>query len=108
MRVEIHDILGLITEQYRSHQDTSAETPAVTDADVHDVVMNLFNDSESDGEANDDDDDDDDDVAFTNDNHSSDCSGSVWSCGSNGDELMHDEDVKKYLLLMLHALGLFD
>eukprot|EP00984_Skeletonema_dohrnii_P012559 scaffold5112_cov127-Skeletonema_dohrnii-CCMP3373.AAC.1 len=50
--------------------------------------MNLFDDSESDGEAN----DHDDDVAFTNDNHSSDCSGSVWSCGSDGDELMHDED----------------
>eukprot|EP00984_Skeletonema_dohrnii_P011064 scaffold4393_cov78-Skeletonema_dohrnii-CCMP3373.AAC.1 len=86
MRVEIHNILGSITGQYRSHRDTSSETPAVTD--VHDVVMNLFNDSESDGEAN----DDDDDVAFTNDNHSSDCSGSVWSCGSDGDELMHDDE----------------
>ena len=88
MRVEIHNILGSITEEYRSHRDTSAEAPAVTD--VHDVATNLFNDSESDGEA----DNDDDDVAFTNDNHSSDCSGSVWSCGSDGDgdELMHDED----------------
>jgi hypothetical protein len=104
MRVEIHDILGSITEQYRLHRDTSAETPAVTD--VHDVVMNLFDDSESDGEAN----DDDDDVAFTNDNHSSDCSGSVWSCdsNSNGDELMHDDDEDEPLIYESNGESFFN
>jgi len=88
MRTEIHNMLGSITEQFRLHGDSSAEvTPA--EAAARDVAVNLFDDSDSD------DDDDDDDVvgAFTNNDndHSSDCSGSVWSLSSG--ELTPDEDL---------------
>ena len=87
MRVEIHNMLRSITEQYRSNRDTSAGSPAASD--IHDAAVNLFADthSDSDEEAE----DDDDDVAFINGDHSSDGSGSVWSFGSDN-ELMHGED----------------
>jgi len=85
MRVDMHNMLRAITEQYHSHRATTADTPS--GADGHDVAMNLFADSDS-GEATDD--DDDDDVVFINDDNSSDGSGSEWSCGS--DELINDDD----------------
>jgi len=85
MRVEIHNMLRSITEQYRSNRDTSADSPAASD--IHDEAVNLFADTDSDSDGE----DDDDDVAFITGDHSSDCSGSVWSFGSDN-ELMHDED----------------
>ncbi len=95
MRVQIHALLQAITEHYNSHQATSADSTTATVTDGHDVAMNLFtefnssNDSEIDCDDDDDDDDDDDVVLISND-HSSDGSGSEWSCGS--DELMMDDD----------------
>ena len=83
MRIEIHNMLGAITEQFRLHVgDASAAAAHEHD----DVAVNLFDDSDSD--------DDDDDVAIitNNDNdNSSDCSGSIWSLGSG--ELTPDEDL---------------
>ncbi len=85
MRIEIHNMLGAITEQFRLNAGESSAV--VTQADAHDdVVVNLFDDSDSDDE-------DDDVVAYTNndEDHSSKCSGSVWSLGSG--ELTPDEDL---------------
>ena len=88
MRVEIHNMLQSITEQYRSLRDTSGDLPATNDV----VSTNLFADDESEGILPDSDDDNDDDVAFFNSDNSSDGSGSIWNDGGSDFELAHDED----------------
>ena len=87
MRVEIHNMLRSITEQYRSNRETSAGSLAASD--IQDASVNLFADTDSDEEA---DDVDEDDVAFINSDHSSDDSGSEWSFGGDNESMMHDED----------------
>ena len=87
MRVEIHNMLGSITEQYRSHRAPATNITEELDG----VAVNLF--ADSDNEVSEDD-DDDDVVLITNDmkigDDSSDCSGSNWSKGI--DELSLDEE----------------